>query len=101
LGTGLLLDFLDLATFGPFGLVAGAAIGGYAGWILGKYEGFGRDLRIAFAICTAAYMMIPFTEWVPAATILFLLARFFVGPARQSGSARQAGSSGDRSRGTH
>ena len=86
-GTGLLLDFLDLATFGPVGLLIGAGIGGYAGWVLAKYEGFDRHLRFAFALCTAAYMMIPFTEWIPAATILLLLARFLQGPAREAGSA--------------
>lgn len=89
LGTGLLLDLLDLATFGPIGLVLGAAIGGYAGWVLGKYEGIQRELRLAFAICTAAYMMIPFTEPVPAATILLLLARFFLGPDRKGWAAEQ------------
>ena len=80
LGAGLILDVLDLATFGPVGLCLGVLVGGVSGWILGKHEGFDRSLRIAFAICAAAYMTIPFTEGIPAATILFLLARFFVGP---------------------
>ncbi len=80
LGAGILLDLLDLATFGPFGLCLGAVVGGAAGWILGKHEGFDQNLRIAFALSCAAYMTIPFTEPIPAATALFLLARFFVGP---------------------
>jgi hypothetical protein len=80
LGAGIILDVLDLATFGPIGIVAGALVGGYAGWILGECEGFDRSIRIAFAICAAAYMTIPFTEPIPAATILILTARFFAGP---------------------
>ena len=70
LGAGIILDVLDLATFGPIGMIAGALVGGYAGWVLGALEGFDRSIRIAFAICTAAYMTIPFTEPIPAATIL-------------------------------
>ena len=80
LGAGFILDALDLATFGPIGLCLGALVGGYAGWILSKHEGIDRALRIAYAICAAAYMTIPFTEAIPAATTLMLLARFFVGP---------------------
>lgn len=77
---GMILDVLDFATFGPIGLVAGAVVGGYAGWILARFEHVDPPLRTAIAICAAAYMMIPFTEVVPAATILVLLARFFTGP---------------------
>ncbi len=80
LGAGIVLDLLDFATFGPIGLFAGALVGGYAGWILGAYQNFDRNLRIAYAICTAAYMTIPFTETIPVATILVLVARFFEGP---------------------
>lgn len=81
-GAGIILDMLDLATFGPIGIIAGAIVGGYAGWILGECEGFDRSIRIAFAICAAAYMTIPFTEPIPAATILILVARYFTGPPR-------------------
>jgi hypothetical protein len=80
LAAGIILDVLDLATFGPIGIVIGALVGGYAGWILGECEGFDHSIRIAFAICAAAYMTIPFTEPFPAATILIFTARFFAGP---------------------
>ena len=84
LGAGIILDLLDLATFGPIGIIVGASVGGYAGWILGECEGFDRNIRIAFAICAAAYMTLPFTEPIPAATILILTARFFAGPPNRS-----------------
>jgi hypothetical protein len=82
LGAGIILDVLDFVTFGPIGVFSGAVVGGCAGWILGAYERFDRNLRIAFAICAAAYMTIPFTEPIPVATLLVLMARFFQGPRR-------------------
>ena len=84
LAAGIILDVLDLATFGPVGIVFGALVGGYAGWILGECEGFDQSIRIAFAICAAAYMTIPFTEPFPAATILNFTARFFAGPPSEA-----------------
>ena len=88
LGAGIILDVLDLATFGPVGILLGAVVGGYAGWVIGECEGFDRNIRIACAICAAAYMTIPLTEPIPAATILVLIARFFAGPpARESQDA--------------
>ena len=92
LGAGIILDVLDLATFGPIGIIAGALVGGYAGWVLGEFEGFDRNIRIAFAICTAAYMTIPFTEPIPAATILFLTARFFACPSARAVSQQSTDS---------
>lgn len=89
LGAGIILDALDLATFGPIGIVLGVMVGGYAGWILGESEGLDRSLRIAFAIAAAAYMTIPFTEPLPAATILVLTARFFAGPPQNATKGEQ------------
>lgn len=89
LGAGIVLDVLDFATFGPIGLVLGVLVGGCAGWVLGAYQSFDRNLRIAFAVCAAAYMTIPFTEPIPLATILVLTARFFEGP--RSHADRQHG----------
>jgi hypothetical protein len=85
LGAGIILDVLDLATFGPVGVFAGALVGGYAGWILGEFEGLARNERIALAGCAAIYMTIPFTEPFPLATIASLAARFFKGPPPNTG----------------
>jgi hypothetical protein len=68
-------------------------IGGTAGWILGKYEGLESSLRVAFALCCAAYMTLPGTEFIPAATILQLLVRYFNGPrSTRSSDHRDTGS---------
>ncbi len=90
LGAGIILDVLDLATFGPIGILLGALIGGYAGWILAEFEGFDRNMRLTFAICAAIYMTIPFTEPLPAATIFVLLARLFAGPPANAERERSA-----------
>ena len=83
LGAGIVLDLLDAATFGPIGIGCGVLVGGLAGWYLGKFEGLDPNLRFALALCAAAYMTVPFTEAIPAATVLLFLARFFAGPRSQ------------------
>ncbi len=88
LGAGIILDLLDAATFGPIGIGCGVLVGGLAGWYLGKIEGLDANLRFALAICAAAYMTIPFTEAIPAATVLLFLARFFVGPSVKESQCR-------------
>jgi hypothetical protein len=80
LAAGIMIDVLDLATFGTVGLMIGALVGGYAGWVIGEFEGLSRDNRLALACCAAIYMMIPMTEPVPIATAFTLLARFLKGP---------------------
>jgi hypothetical protein len=59
--------------------VVGALVGGYAGWIIGEFEGLSRDNRLALACCAAIYMMIPTTEPIPIATAFTLLARLLKG----------------------
>jgi len=76
----MILDVLDLATFGPIGLVVGGVIGVCAGWVLADLEGYGRPTKCVFAVCAAIYMTVPLTEPIPVATSLGLIARFFRGP---------------------
>lgn len=80
LAAGILLDVLDLATWGPVGIAIGAVVGAYAGWIIGGFEGLSRDGRVTLAVCAALYMMIPMTETLPIATAFTLIARFMKGP---------------------
>ena len=80
LAAGIMIDVLDLATFGLVGVMTGALVGGYAGWVIGEFEGLERDNRLALACCAAIYMMIPMTEPIPIATAFTILARFLNGP---------------------
>jgi hypothetical protein len=80
LAAGIMLDLLDLATFGMVGVFVGALVGAWAGWLIGEFEGLDRDGRVAIACCAAVYMMIPMTEPLPIATLFTLVARFMRGP---------------------
>lgn len=47
IGGGLLLDFLDLTSYGALGLYGGFALGGLVGWWLGGVYEFSREGRAA------------------------------------------------------
>ena len=83
LAAGIMLDVLDLATFGTIGVFVGAIVGAYAGWVIGDFEGLDKDGRTVLACCAAIYMMIPMTEPLPIATAFSLVARFMRGPRRR------------------
>ena len=72
----LVLDFADLATFGPIGLVAGGIVGLVIGWWISSIYSFRFPARILWAILAAIYCTIPFTALLPLATIISAVARF-------------------------
>lgn len=73
---GLLIDFIDLATFGPVGVFFGMIIGGAAAyWVCSIYRMPIRQ-RIIWAIAAGVYCTIPFTEALPLATLIGAYARF-------------------------
>jgi hypothetical protein len=76
LAGGMILDFVDLATFGPVGLFGGFLIGAAVGWWVSSIYGFTTQARILFATFAAIYTAIPFTELLPLATIISAIARF-------------------------
>lgn len=76
----LVLDFADLATFGPIGLVFGGPIGAGIGWWLGGMYHIGTSARVVLSALAAAYCMTPFTGVIPVATLLSALARFLKDP---------------------
>ena len=77
---GLLLDFTDLATFGPMGIlgpVLGAAV---VLWICSLYR-FSVKTKILLAFLGGVYCTIPMTEPFPIATLVCAMCRFFEKPA--------------------
>lgn len=76
LAGGIILDVVDLATFGPIGLAFGWLVGGLVGWWVSSIYGFSAKGRLAFALLCAVYITIPFTGLFPLATIISSVARF-------------------------
>ena len=76
IAAGLLLDAIDLMTFGPVGLWTGLAIGGSAGWLLSPYLGFSERHRWLCALFAGVYCTLPFTSFVPLAGVLATAANF-------------------------
>jgi hypothetical protein len=76
IAAGLILDTIDLATFGPIGIVVGLPIGALAGFWLGRCLRLSTRASILAAIAGAIYCAIPFTEILPLATIVGAYARF-------------------------
>jgi hypothetical protein len=73
---GLIIDFVDLATFGPIGLYLGPPIGAFAGYWMGRALGLDRKPSLLCAAAAAVYCSIPGTEMIPLATIVGALARY-------------------------
>ena len=76
---GLLLDFTDLATFGPMGIlgpVLGAAV---VLWICSLYR-FSVKMKILLAFLGGVYCTVPMTEPFPVATLVCAVCRFFEKP---------------------
>lgn len=76
---GLLLDFTDLATFGPMGILGpflGAAV---VLWISSLYR-FSLRTKIILAFLAGVYCTVPMTEPFPIATLVCAACRFFEKP---------------------
>jgi len=76
---GLLLDFIDFATFGPLGL-GGLFIGGVVGWWISSIYNFPKKTRYLWAFAAGVYCLVPFTEFFPIASIVFGLAKLGENP---------------------
>lgn len=73
---GMIIDLVDLATFGPVGLVLGLPVGGLAGYWMGRALGFDRRASLWCALAAGVYCTIPGTEFIPLATIMGACVRF-------------------------
>ena len=76
IAAGVIIDLVDLATFGPIGLVLGLPVGGLAGYWMGTCLGLDRKARLLCALAAGIYCTIPFTELIPLATLVGAYARF-------------------------
>jgi hypothetical protein len=73
---GIVIDLVDFATFGPVGLVAGLPIGGLAGYWMAQALDLPRRARWWCALAAGIYCTIPFTEFIPLATLVAAYSQF-------------------------
>ena len=76
LAGGIILDFADLATFGPVGLVGGLFVGIAVGWWICSIYELSWQTRFLVAVIAGVYCTIPLTEMLPLATLISAIARF-------------------------
>lgn len=75
LAGGILLDLVDLSTFGPYGL-GGFVIGGLTGWWICSIYRIPTSARLVLALLAGVYCLLPLTEFVPLATLISAYVRF-------------------------
>ena len=75
LAGGMILDLVDLSTFGPYG-VGGFFVGCLVGWWICSIYSISRMTRLTLALLSGIYCLLPLTEFVPLATLLSAFVRF-------------------------
>ena len=83
LAGGLILDMVDLSTWGPLGIF-GFFIGLVIGWWISSIYSFSTKIRVIWALLAGFYCLVPFTEFVPVATIISACARLRENPNYRS-----------------
>lgn len=73
---GFLLDVVDAATFGPLGLQWGLLLGAAAGWLLTAPYEMSSQRRFFLSSAAGVYCMLPFTAFLPLATVATALVRW-------------------------
>ena len=73
---GILIDIVDLETFGPIGLYLGLPIGGLAGYWMGYCLGLAPKHRWLCALAAGIYCTVPGTEMIPLATLVGAFAQY-------------------------
>ena len=81
---GMILDVVDLATFGPIGFFLGIPVGLAAGYWLGSCLGLERKHCLWVAMASALYCTTPGTEFIPLGTLVGACARYWEGGRKES-----------------
>ena len=72
---GMIIDVLDIATFGATGIYIGFLLGAPAGWYLARRLGLDRKRALLAALGSGIYCTVPFTSPIPVATLIGVWAR--------------------------
>jgi len=86
---GLILDFADLATWGPIGLYAGMVVGVIIGWFISGIYGFSKNGRLICSVLSGIYCTIPGTFFMPLATFIAATSRFRQNPKSNEDKSKQ------------
>lgn len=73
---GMIIDTVDLITFGPVGLFLGLPLGAAAGFWLAHCLGLDKKMAALCALVAGIYCTIPYTELLPLGTLVGALVRF-------------------------
>ena len=76
IAAGVIIDMIDIITFGPVGLVLGVPIGAAAGYWLGQSMNLRTNQCLMCALAAGIYCTIPFTELLPLGTLVGAIVRF-------------------------
>jgi len=90
---GLIIDAVDLVTFGPVGLALGVPIGAAAGYWLARSLRLETNASLICAVMAGVYCTIPGTELLPLGTLVGALVRLEDVPEDASNVSSEAQSS--------
>lgn len=74
---GMVIDSIDLMTFGPLGFIFGGLIGATTAYYICSVEKMDLGKRILLSTLASFYCAAPRTEFIPVATLLGAMIRFF------------------------
>jgi len=72
---GMIIDVLDIATFGATGIYIGFLLGAPAGWYLARRLGLDWKRALLAGFGSGIYCTVPFTSPIPVATLIGVWAR--------------------------
>ena len=73
---GMVLDFADLLTFGPFRMMFGVLLGGAVAYYLCHVSGLSWQSKLLGAVAGAVYCVLPLTGFLPRGTLLGAYIRY-------------------------